>query len=243
MQNNMLNIVSLNIESDRHFDRIIPFLNQQKAEVVLLQEVLEKDIAYLEEALGMKSVFAPILHWGSNELNYKLGMATFSNLPIVSQFVDYYRGHHDNLPLLTPGEAGKVPRAVLTTNISKGDELFCLANTHFTWTPDGKPNEYQYEDIENLLLCLQKIPNFILCGDFNAPRGTHIFNILASKYKDNIPAHITTTLDQNLHKAKGLQLVVDGLFTTPAYEVESIEVVDNVSDHCAIVAKVQKINN
>lgn len=239
-----LDIVSLNIECNRNFDRFLPFLKKQKPEIVLLQEVLDKDISYIEEALGMQSSFAPIARWCRDDIDCKLGMATFSSLPIVNMKTEYYRGRHDNLPIIRPGEAEKIPRALLITEIvkekekDKKKESFCFINTHFTWTPDGKPNEQQYQDLEILLHLLQGIPDFVLCGDFNAPRGMIVFDTLAAKYKDNIPLHITTTIDKNLHRAGDLNLVVDGLFTTPGYHVESVEIVDGLSDHCAIIAKV-----
>ena len=94
------------------------------------------------------------------------------------------------------------------------------------------------QDLKVLFELLENIPEFILCGDFNAPRGTAIFDSIAEKYKDNIPQDISTTIDKNLHKAGDLQLVVDGLFTTPEYKVDSIKILDKLSDHCAILATI-----
>lgn len=240
-ETNALNIFSLNIELDRHFDRFIPFVNQQKPDVILLQEVLDKDIRHLEKELEMKSVFTPITFWSRDNNIYKLGMATFSSLPITKVQNMYYKGDPDLLPILKPSEAETIPRALLVTDIIKEDKHFCFVNTHFTWTPDGKPTIHQYKDLEILLDSLQKINAFVLCGDFNAPRGTPIFDVLASKYKDNIPSHITTTIDKNLHKAGDLNLMVDGLFSTPEYHIDSIEVVDGLSDHCGVLARVEKL--
>lgn len=92
-----------------------------------------------------------------------------------------------------------------------------------------------------LLKFLSEIPEFILCGDFNAPRGGIIFDTIASKYKDNIPSEINTTIDKNLHKAGDLKLVVDGLFTTPSYQITSIKIIDSLSDHCAILANIRAV--
>ena len=52
------------------------------------------------------------------------------------------------------------------------------------------------------------------CGDMNVPRGNETFNRLAEKYKDNIPLEYKTSIDQNLHRVKGLQVMVDGLYYT-----------------------------
>ena len=35
--------------------------------------------------------------------------------------------------------------------------------------------------------------------------------------------------------------MVDGLFTTPAYKASDVKLVDGISDHMAIVAKINRI--
>jgi endonuclease/exonuclease/phosphatase family metal-dependent hydrolase len=239
-----LKIFCLNIEFDRHLDRVIPFLKAQKADVVLLQEVLVKDIPFLETALNMKSVSAymNVRQWKG--VPQKSALVTFSALPILNSDSAYYRGDKDRLLLIHEGEAPEVvaektARAILVTEVMKDGQLYRLINTHFTWSPKGQPTEEQHQNLETLFHLLSPLPDFILCGDFNAPRGTAIFDALASRYKDNIPAEVTTTIDKNLHRAGDLQLVIDGFFTTPPYYVESIDVLGNLSDHMGILAKVK----
>lgn len=239
MQPTALKIISLNIEQDRHLDCIIPFLQQQKPDVVLLQEVLHKDITKLENALEMKSVFTQLSFLQCEKDVQKYGMATFSSLPIVNTHHAYYKGSGDALFLMLLEEAEKMARAILMTEVVKDNQSYCLINTHFTWSPDGNPTALQHENLNVFFQLLEQIPEFILCGDFNAPRGTAIFEKIASKYKDNIPLDIQTTIDKNLHRAGDLGLVVDGLFTTPRYSVESIKLFDSLSDHWAIVASVR----
>jgi endonuclease/exonuclease/phosphatase family metal-dependent hydrolase len=243
-QTSFLKIVCLNIEFDRHLDRVVPFLKMQKPDIVLLQEVLIKDVPSLEEALKMKSVstLVNLIQWGGVSQNSAL--LTFSGLPILDSYSAYYRGDKDRLLPIYEGEgaeivAEKTARAILVTEVVKDNRLYRLINTHFTWTPDGQPSEEQHQNLETLFQLLSPLSDFILCGDFNAPRGTAIFNALSSKYKDNIPPKVTTTIDKNLHKAGDLQLVVDGLFSTPKYHVESVKLFDNISDHWAIVANVK----
>ncbi|MBY0293649.1 MAG: endonuclease/exonuclease/phosphatase family protein [Alphaproteobacteria bacterium] len=238
LQKNYLNILSLNIEKSNHFSRIISFFQQKKPNVLLLQEVFLEDIPILEKELGMKSTFAAMKTLIYKEGQKTLGLATFSTLPLAKTYRTYFFGTDENLPIGPEGNPSNIARAILLTEIVKDNKTYCLINTHFTWTPDGQDNPQQHQDLQNLFHLLSEIPEFILCGDFNAPRGKVIFNKIASKYKDNIPSHITTTLDKNLHRAGNLQLVVDGLFSTPKYSVESVEIFDGLSDHCAISAKI-----
>ena len=78
----------------------------------------------------------------------------------------------------------------------------------------------------------------MFCGDFNAPRGGEVFDQLASHYSDCVPPEITTTIDQELHRAKGLQYVVDSIFSTDQYRLEDVRVQSGVSDHCALIGRV-----
>ncbi len=234
-----LKIVSLNIELDRHLDRILPFLKKEQPDVILMQEVLAKDISIFEETLGMKSIFTGLkllLHEGTV---HEEKLVTFSALPIVKSYSAYYRGDGQHLPLIQEGEAANMDRAILVVEVIKNNKQYCLVNTHFTWTPDGQPSEQQHQDLEALFQLLAPLPPFILCGDFNAPRGGPIFDAIGSRYKDNIPSDVTTTIDKNLHSAGDLQLVVDGVFSTPQYHIESVKLFDNLSDHWAIVTKVK----
>lgn len=82
--------------------------------------------------------------------------------------------------------------------------------------------------------------DFVFCGDFNAPRGGEIFSMLSSKYRDNIPKEVTTTLDRNLHRNgedEGFpEIVVDGLFSAGSHQAHDTRVVRGVSDHCAVIS-------
>ena len=221
-QTSSLKIACLNIESDRHLDRVVPFLKKEEPDIVLLQEVLFKDIPYLEEVLQMKSVSTVLnlLEWGGVPQNS--GLVTFSTLPIINTHSAYYKGNKDQLLLVYEGEAAetvaeKTSRAILVTDIVKDGQQYRLVNTHFTWSPEGQATDEQHQNLKILFQLLSPLSDFILCGDFNAPRGRAIFDAIASRYKDNIPLHVTTTIDKNLHRAGDLQLVIDGFFTTPQF--------------------------
>jgi endonuclease/exonuclease/phosphatase family metal-dependent hydrolase len=82
--------------------------------------------------------------------------------------------------------------------------------------------------------------SLVLCGDFNAPRGKEIFSRLAAHWTDHVPLAHTTSLDPVLHRAGALQLMVDGIFSTPDYDVSGVRLHQGVSDHCAITARIGK---
>lgn len=231
-------LVTLNIECDEHLDTVTDFLTTHQPDVIVLQEVLSKDLAELEKKLGIHSVFAPLNFLCRGESIDKLGVAIFSKQPFIKTEAIYYSGDGDNLAYITSEEPEKMARTVLIAYVEINQQQVCVVNTHFTWTPNGAPNQQQFLDCQKMLDILAGLSEHVLCGDFNAPRGTAIFDILAGKYKDNIPANILSTLDKNLHKAGHLQLVVDGIFTTPQYQVTDLQVIPGVSDHCAILAEI-----
>jgi endonuclease/exonuclease/phosphatase family metal-dependent hydrolase len=237
-----MRLLSLNIETDKHLERFVPYVKDKNLDVIVMQEVLDKDLADLENAFDMQSLFTPLNYLCREKDNPQLGIATFTKLPITKHFDNYYYGDAANLPSIQHGEPEKMARAISVTEVLKDGVYYCIVNTHFTWSPHGKPNKVQHRDLERMLASLEKIPELILCGDFNAPRGTAIFDIIASRYKDNIPAHVTTTLDKNWHYAGELKLVVDGIFTTPTYQVDTIKIVNDLSDHCGLLAEISKIN-
>ena len=62
--NPSIRLVSLNIERRKHLNRILPFLQEYKPDVVCMQELFEKDVPYFEQALGIENaVCAHDLEW------------------------------------------------------------------------------------------------------------------------------------------------------------------------------------
>lgn len=239
-----LNLVQLNIEWDRHLDVVTQFLATEKPDVACLEEVLESDIPLLEKTLDATCLFAPASRRflkGSGQIE---GVGIFSRLPIKHSGREYYAG---------PGSFDAVldmkdPRTIHQTRscplvwceVKKGNTRFKIAATHFTWTPDGQADEFQREDMQALLRVLGELGELVLCGDFNAPRGGEIFDLLATRLTDNIPAEYTSSLDPELHRKKPLELMVDGIFSTAAHAVRDVERVNGLSDHCAFTASVER---
>lgn len=238
-----IKIISVNIEGAKHLALITAFLKSLNPDVILLQEVFDEDLEILANEFAMKSRFCPM--WqkerqdGAGEKLLLWGMGFLTALPIVNESVDFYSGSAQDIPVFDRSKIEECCKAVLRCKVKKNGRLFNFCNTHFTWTPDGLPTPLQFKDLDRLLAILAKFKDLILCGDFNAPRGGPIWTKIAQKYQDNIPEDIISTIDSSLHRKNFLKLVVDGLFTTKGYRVEDIEIVDGLSDHCAITAQIQ----
>lgn len=254
LSENSIKLVSVNIELNNHLDRVRGFLEQEKPDVVCLQEVYKSDLQDFAKEFDMQLVFGHMSNMGKGERAmytmppfFPYGVGILSALPIQDIQTRYYRGTEEEVRTKPfSGNSKDDAHPLLYVTVQKESKDFTIGTTHFTWSPDGKADDAQRRDIENLLSILEGIPEFILCGDFNAPRGGEIFDAIAQRYTDNIPAEYTTSIDTDLHrdgeKIRHKSLMVDGLFTTPQYECSNVRLARGVSDHCAIVAEVKKIS-
>ncbi|MES2994485.1 MAG: endonuclease/exonuclease/phosphatase family protein [Patescibacteria group bacterium] len=235
----------MNVERSRHLERVLPFLIGQNPDIVCIQELCELNIPAFENALGVKCLFTPLKHNGQDGPLKTEGLGVFSLLRILSSGVDFYVGNREYIP--TYGQSSDPTKqmsdrcALVSIAVEKDDVEFRVATTHFAWTPDGQPDEFQLRAFEGLKQVLETKSGLILCGDFNAPRGGEIFSALARQYTDNIPQKYITSLDRKLHRAGHLDLMVDGLFTTSEYAAMDVELVCDISDHCAVTANLIRL--
>jgi len=249
-----IKLISLNIERNLHYDTALPFLRREEADVVCLQEILDRDVKRFEEALQMKALYVSTSYADKGRhteelarLGVQEGNALLTRLPITREGVFYYYGSPDVVPRVTdplaPDRYDHMRGAVIWASVQAGEHPFTIGTTHFTWTPEGSiVSKGQWQDVDALLKRLEEFPEFILCGDFNAPRGLPIWGKLAERFKDNIPPEYTTSIDQKLHFKPGIMYVVDGLFSSKEYRVFDVRLVEGVSDHKAVVGMIERVN-
>ncbi|MDB5238581.1 MAG: Endonuclease/exonuclease/phosphatase [Candidatus Kaiserbacteria bacterium] len=244
-----LKLVSVNIEYSKHLDRVAAFLSSQRPDVVCLQELREIDIPNIKAAFGAEHhAFAPVTRQTYEGEEHVVGIGILSCIPIVSSSIFHYTDVTE-LPAsdtTDPSTYNKKLSPVLFCDFRREDAAFKIGTAHFTWTPDGSTSDEQRRDIKVLLSILEKLGEFVFTGDLNAPRiyngkPGEIFSQLAERYKDNIPFQYISSLDPDLHRAGKLDLMVDGLFTTPGYVADGVELHTGVSDHCAITAVIRPV--
>jgi len=232
-----LKLITVNIEGNEHLDLVIPFLKKEKADIICMQEVLGENVEQLEKETGLKAYFFRT-HTNTDQFNLLQGVAILTNLKHSIVAKHYYLGTES---IVVSNDPNQFSRVVGVMKVIKDKKEFTIATTHFTWSPKGRANDLQRKSLQDLLKDLKPYPEHILCGDFNAPKGKEIFISLAKKYKDNIPKSVDSTLDPLLHRVKGLKYVVDYVFSTKAYKVTDVKVVEGISDHKAIIAKIDLV--
>ncbi len=240
-----IKLISLNIERSKHLDFVLPFLEREKADVVCIQELMDYDIPALEQAAGGQAFYIGTTRHPAEDREGMFGIGMFSRSGFLDTRARFYHGTGipDKLFDFTNQETkyNSESHAVALGDIEKDGVSFRIATTHFTWTPDGQPSDFQRQDMRKMLDILANVDEMALAGDFNAPRGGEIFSQLAARYRDNIPEEYTTSIDGALHRAGDLERMVDGLFTTPGYRASDVKLVGGVSDHMAIVATINSL--
>ncbi len=243
-----MKLISINIQTNLHNETVLAFLKKEKADVVCIQELLEEDFDYYKKELNFNGIYQP-WYYINNPLykeleGKKMGIAILAN-SIIDSGSFFCTGREENiLKTFDEYKSNKELQknnAIVWVNIKNNDGvLYKFITTHLPVTHHGECTPYQLEVIDSLLVHLNTMGEFVLCGDTNAPRGKESFSRLAKKYKDNIPLEYKTSIDQNLHKVKGIQFMVDCLFTTPLYKTSDVKLVDGVSDHMAVVANISR---
>ncbi|MCB9806084.1 endonuclease/exonuclease/phosphatase family protein [Candidatus Nomurabacteria bacterium] len=241
-----LKLLSVNIEGKRHLDKINNLIDRIKPDVLCMMEVFEDDAKDFAKKVGGQYQFGNMFykevkredHLKTEYRNF--GIAIISNLEKNNERKEYYFRDIENIKIYRQGIFTDLAMVVLSADFKKGDSSFRIATTHFCKSENGVADNFQKEHIGGLMNSLENLSELVVCGDFNAPRGMEIFEIISSKYKDNIDPKYETSLDANLHRAGYLPYMVDGLFSTPEYEIKNMYFETGVSDHYAIVADVIK---
>ena len=252
-----IKLLTLNVEINKHWDTVLPFLERESPEVLCLQELFDKDAEMLAKRFGYDYVQIPMTKKRYDPKSAASltteGPALLTTLPLKNKNRAYYYEAAPEIQIFkkdTPATMrATTHHGIVWGTVTKGNAEFTIASTHFTWTPDGKPNENQDRDLPVLFKILDGIPALVLCGDFNAPRGANrIYQALAGRFKDNVPENIETTLDLQYHRVRNdpvnservSKLVIDYIFSTPEYEVSDVRRVCGVSDHCALLANISR---
>jgi endonuclease/exonuclease/phosphatase family metal-dependent hydrolase len=251
-----VSLVSINVEGGMHLERVLPFLAEQRADIVCVQEILDVDITKFEEVAGTHLLNLPMMRLATSHRpsagrdGVVMGISIFSRHPSVHQGFDFYHKASDAIPDFDPTDTETKRRTqnlgIIAADIEKDGVPFRLITTHFTWTPFGDADDYQRADAKRLLEMLSSQGEFALCGDFNAPRGREIYRQFAAAYQDTIPPQYETSIDASLHREGKNRpddfrdKMVDYLFTTPAYAAKDVSLRFGVSDHAAILATIEK---
>lgn len=245
-----LKLISVNIEGQKHLDKVRALILRENPDVVCLMECFSDTIDKLAGDNYPYRIHLPTYMVDQDEQcelipskTRRWGEAIVSKYPLLDTWTTYLsmdEYNEDNLP--THGTDNHIP-ALIVASVEIQKEIFRLGTIHLTWTPKATMTKRQKINVAELTDLL-KNQEIVLAGDFNIPRGNKVYKSLSKIYKDNIPPTVQSTLDPELHyrnrgQVDKLELVVDYVFSTPKYQVEGLKVESGVSDHCAIVCMIE----
>ena len=236
-----IKLVSLNMELDHHLIEQRRFFDREAPDIACLQECHEDEFEALRAEWG-HGVFAPMCRTRRLDGRFaRQGVCMVARRPLDHMRA---RAYHDPGIPLVDYEMDRTPqhllrRILLTASITvENDRTLTIGTTHFTWSANGQATPAQHHDVGRMLEYLGEHDPVVFCGDFNAPRGGEIFARIAAHYTDHVPADCTSSIDGARHRAGPLDLMIDGLFSSPGIFARGVRLVDGVSDHKAIVAEI-----
>lgn len=250
----MKTLISVNVEGDRHLDRVRPFLKEHSPDVICLQEVFFADTEALVGSEYHREFLPMCLKARADGSLSPWGIAIATRDSTQHVIHEYY--HQPNTTLVIADDSSLLGKrrsyrhGLLGVTMSDVSGDITLFTTHLTWTPDGLTNESQTADMHRMLHYLESQAPHILCGDFNLPRRQNtLYPIISARYTDHIPPHYETSMYIPLHRVKDIPEVaakvgaymVDYIFSTPGeYEVRDVSLKGDISDHYALLGTIEK---
>lgn len=233
-----MKLLSLNIEGEKHYERVRPFIANEDPDVICLYEAPQVMTSYLNK-LGYTtySVPAGLL---LTEAGTTAVFVIFASKRPYTACHFYYQEEHPYGPMYD-----SQTRPLIFASYQD----ISIATTHFTVSYDFKPcTEYQLENLKKIFTFLEGRPPHILCGDLNIARNlSPIYNDLLAHYTDTIPPHYTSSLDKDFHlKGTNPELnhlftsyMVDHLLVQPPFQAHDVRLEFGVSDHAGVVAEIE----
>lgn len=246
----MAKIISLNIETNKHYNTVLPFLDKEAPDIICLQEAPELFAHELTER-GYQTAYAPMILKNINGTITSIGVMIASKYLLLTHKAVYYHQDEASVTLHNSGDSVEtLSIPYLFASIKIDGVPFSIATTHMIDTDDGREDPLQIQITEKFLTLICKENPHVLCGDFNMPRGYNVLHTEMQKhYTDTIPTHYQSSLDRNIHRLGNIKTLnapifdiymVDYIFTQPPYQASNVRLQFGVSDHAAVIADLTK---
>ena len=229
----IIKVLSWNIFRGQSFDKIVNYLSEINAEILCLQEVIQKD-SYsmaqdLAKKLNLNYCHCLTFHDDRHEAppSYDQGDAILTKFPILNK-----KCHMLSDLSMYKKDSETEPRGAVEIEISINSKKLTIFNTHLAYS-----NNFNYSPMQSLQLknLLKKVPTHgtILTGDFNCHPESEIILEIETHF-DNAGANSTqvTTLDNRK---------IDYIFVSKDLRVKSFEILQHyeASDHYPILSEIE----
>ena len=242
----MQKLLSLNTEGNRHTDRILALIDVESPDIISLYEA-PTEYLHLLSTRGYFTTFAPMCTDNPVAPNDTIGILVATKLPHTST-THYYTSKYGEIHPHDKHDAHSKSYPCITTTVTVDGVPITIASVHLYDTWNGHESDEQTTSVEALLAYLETKPPHVLCGDFNMPRGYNTnYERFTEHYRDEIPAHYTSSLDKALRRAGARTdlnapifdiYMVAYVFSQAPYQVSAVELHFGVSDHAAVTATI-----
>lgn len=250
----VIKFITLNIwRGGIFFDKVVRFLQEEKPDILFLQEVyngkdrqLEKrfrTFAILKKQLGYPyAIFAPAFIDTRKEGNIERGNATFSQFPIVASKVIFYDTpfskfdeEHDK------ANYEYIPMNLLRTTMVVGDKNIIVLNTHGIWGLNGMDNKRRIAMSETIVSEVKGKEYVILAGDFNMLSNTQTIGNIEKHLMSVFKNRLKTTFNTQVKKGGGFaEAAVDMVFVSKQIKVLEYTCPQiNISDHLPLICRLE----
>lgn len=247
--------IQINIFKGKYFDSLVDFLRQENPDLISMQEVtagaanLYGDkgtniFELLKEKLKIAGVFHADIEF-SDYPNAAFGNAVFSKRPIIKSEVVVLKTFRPVTLFEFNNNSGNIwadlPRHMLDATINFGDFKIHAISVHgrrIAPPADDAENIRQAKVVASYLRSLGG-ESFIVGGDFNMPLGSEVIKIVSGVSINLMEgADVTQTLNPRVHERGEKGYLVDFVFCSAHFEVESLNVPEvDISDHLPVIVK------
>ncbi|RJQ26529.1 hypothetical protein C4577_03425 [Candidatus Parcubacteria bacterium] len=245
-----IKILSWNIWRGKHLEDAIEYLRRQDADIIGLQEVIEKDAGGKREnlaeiiagELGYNFFYCKAFTTDRHTPSYDIGNAVLSRYKIEASACHTLSDLEDY-----EGDSATEPRGVIEAHFKFGDKILKVFNTHLSYSFKLLPSRLRAKQIDRLVSLLGDTVSMILVGDFNAEvkGGGELEKInekliLADNEEVLRPTWSVYPVNYKGFKVEGLKYRIDNIFVSKDIKVEMFNVEKSkASDHLPISAVIE----
>lgn len=240
-QKMIFKVISWNIWQDYHLKEVINLLKTSNADIIGLQEIIEKDgintASIIAKELNYQYVYYRAIE--KTRLGFPQGNAVLTKHKIVKSQAHFLSGAD-----LFKNTAETEPRVAIESKIDIDGALLTFFTTHLAYSHKFRDSEFRNLQVDNLIKLLSHAKT-ILTGDFNShPDSAYMSRlnkVMVSTDKDlTIPTWTMYPFEYEGFIETELKHRLDYIFVTKDIKVKSFSVGKSKgSDHLPIEAVVE----
>lgn len=246
-----MKMVQINIFLGTYLDNLIRFLQEEKPDVVTMQEVTPESFQMILEETGLNGYFDKTVAIKEDKNLTSLGNAILTRGKIVGHHIvrlnkDKEVGRLDEVERKGGKELERFPRSLLSVLIEMDGQQFYLISTQLAVRKDRKDSPEKSRQANKVVDHLKSLGEepFVIGGDFNAIPSSGVIKIIDRVAKNSFDDFsIQRTTHPTFHKTKDFLpqgLVIDYIYTSKHFEVKLLRApVVDISDHLPLIADIE----